>query len=392
MSTLSKRFIDDLEPPGKDRLIPDDRLTGFYLRVKPTGVKSFVVRYRTEAGQQRSYTLGKYGELTPKQARDLAAKKLGEVRHGHDPSAERQQVRHASTVAELATVYEDEHLQLKKSSTRERVEGLLRRVILPALGQQKCETLTRADVLRMHRALSDKPVEANRAVTLLHGLLAWGEEREHIRLPDGNPCARVRKYPERPRRRYLRPKELKRLGQALTELEEEGQFHPSSLRVIRLALLTGCRIGEMQRLRWRAVDLEGARLMLGETKTGPRIVHLSRAAVRVLQEAREATDHDLVCPGRTGKPISYPKRVWEELKSRAGLADVTPHDLRRTYASIARSQGESLEVAMELLGHSTAGMGDRYAFLWDEKARSATERIGAALEELTEPSGAGDPA
>ena len=156
--------------------------------------------------------------------------------------------------------------------------------------------------------------------------------------------------------------------------------------MIRLTLLTGCRIGEMQRLRWKAVDLEGAKLMLGETKTGPRIVHLSRAAVRVLMEARETTHHELVCPGRTGKPISYPKRVWEELKTRAGLADVNPHDLRRTYASIARSQGESLEVAMELLGHSTAEMGDRYAFLWDEKARSATERIGAALEELTEPS------
>ena len=386
MPTLSKRVIDSILPADKDQLFRDDRLAGFCLRVKPSGIKTFLVRYRTEAGRERSLTLGKYGELTPTAARELAKEKLGQVRHGRDPSAERQHVRHAATVAELAETYRGEHLYLKKPSTRKRVEGLLRRVILPALGQQKCETLTRADVLRMHRDLSEKPVEANRAVTVLHGLLAWGEERERIRLPDGNPCARVRKYPEQPRRRYLRPKELKKLGQALSELEDEGQFHPSSLRVIRLTLLTGCRIGEMQRLRWKAVDLDGAKLMLGETKTGPRIVHLSRAAVRVLMEARETTHHELVCPGRTGKPISYPKRVWEELKTRAGLADVNPHDLRRTYASIARSQGESLEVAMELLGHSTAEMGDRYAFLWDEKARSATERIGAALEELTEPS------
>lgn len=90
-----------------------------------------------------------------------------------------------------------------------------------------------------------------------------------------------------------------------------------------------------------------------------------------------------MCPGRNGKPISYPKRIWEVVRERSGLHDVTPHDLRRTFASIARSQGESLEVAMELLGHSTAEMGDRYAFLRDEKARSASERIGAALEELT---------
>ena len=67
-------------------------------------------------------------------------------------------MRHAATVEELATVYEDEHLHLKKSSTRKRVEGLLRRVILPSLGRQNA-MLTRADVLRMHRGLSDKPVE-----------------------------------------------------------------------------------------------------------------------------------------------------------------------------------------------------------------------------------------
>lgn len=383
MPTLHKRFIDSIQAAGKDQIFRDDRLIGFCLRVKPSGVKTFLVRYRTEAGRHRSLTLGKYGELTPAEARELAAEKLSEVRHGRDPSKERRRVRHAATLEKLADIYQREHLYLKKPTTRKRVEGLLRRVILPILGRHTCEAITRADVLRMHRELREKPVEANRAVTVLHGVLAWGEEQERITLPQGNPCTRIRKYPEQPRRRYLRPKELKRLGQALAEIEEEDRFHPSSLRVIRLTLLTGCRIGEMQQLRWQDVDLDGALLTLGETKTGPRIVHLSRAAVRVLQEAREKTHHDLVCPGRNGKPISYPKRIWGVVRERSGLHDVTPHDLRRTFASIARSQGESLEVAMELLGHSTAEMGDRYAFLWDEKARSASERIGAALEELT---------
>lgn len=383
MPRLNKTFVNKIPAGPQDRLYSDSDLPGFCLRVKPSGVMTWVVRYRNERGRQRSLALGKYGELTPGEARKLAKDKLADVRRGEDPSADRQRYREALTVGELTELYRERHLSTKKDSTRSRANGLLRRVLLPALGRLKCESLISADVVRMHGRLAEKPVEANRAVTLLMGMLNWGRERDLIQLPEGNPCERVRKYPEHSRKRYLKPEEIRAFGRALDKIEKEGRFHPSSVRVIRLTLLTGCRIGEIQQLRWSAVDLEAGRLDLGDTKNGPRIVQLSKPAVKVLKKVPQRQRGEHVCPGLRGGPISYPKRLWEELRERTGMMDITPHDLRRTYASVARSQGESLEVAMELLGHRTADMGDRYAFLWDEAARSASERIGSALDELT---------
>ena len=78
----------------------DDLLMGFGVRIYPSGRRAFVITYRNATGTKRFVTLGNYGELTVKQARSLAQDKLAEVRHGHDPQAERQQKRSELTFAE----------------------------------------------------------------------------------------------------------------------------------------------------------------------------------------------------------------------------------------------------------------------------------------------------
>ncbi len=108
-----------------------------------------------------------FGAITPDQARRLAKERPAEVTRGVDPAGERQRARHAPNVAALVERYRAEHLADKKPSTRLRSEGLLKRVILPALGPMKAEEVTRQDILAFRRGHSATPVEANRAVTLL---------------------------------------------------------------------------------------------------------------------------------------------------------------------------------------------------------------------------------
>jgi hypothetical protein len=68
---LTIENIEKEPPTNKERFIWDDRLAGFGLRVMPTGVKSFIIQYRNASGNSRRLTLGKFGVLTPDEARRL---------------------------------------------------------------------------------------------------------------------------------------------------------------------------------------------------------------------------------------------------------------------------------------------------------------------------------
>lgn len=80
-------------PPEKNEYTLWDEVPGFGLRIRPTGVKSFILKYRTLAGEQRKLTLGSLRALTVEQARDLARDALVRVRSGGDPAMERRELR-----------------------------------------------------------------------------------------------------------------------------------------------------------------------------------------------------------------------------------------------------------------------------------------------------------
>ena len=82
MPRITKRTVDALKPGPKDTDYWDDQLPGFGLRVKPSGMKSYVIRYRTRTGGQRRVTLGQHGKLTPEQARQMAQDLFAEIRKG----------------------------------------------------------------------------------------------------------------------------------------------------------------------------------------------------------------------------------------------------------------------------------------------------------------------
>ena len=92
MPKLTKTFIDKLAVV-KDTIIFDDEVSGFGIRVKPSGNKSYLIQYRNQAGQTKKLTLGKHGVLTSDQARKLAKQKLGDVAHGKDRNTEKSQQR-----------------------------------------------------------------------------------------------------------------------------------------------------------------------------------------------------------------------------------------------------------------------------------------------------------
>ena len=151
---------------------------------------------------------------------------------------------------------------------------------------------------------------------------------------------------------------------------------------MRLILLTGCRPGEIRRLRW--CEVKPDRLALIDAKTGPRHVLLGEAARELLDALAGTASGEWVFPAENGdEPLTKHAlySFWLRVREMAGIvADARLHDLRHSHASHAVMNGESLHVAGRLLGHWRASTTNRYVHLDDATLSQAAERVALAIQ------------
>ncbi len=381
MAKLTKRQIETLEPNEKDYFVWDSELSGFGIRVFPTGRKQFVVQYRYGRVSRRM-SLGRFGAITPDQARGLALEALVKLRNDIDPLAEKRAKRDALLVKELAERFDEEHIAVHlKASTAKEYRRNLELFILPAIGHLRIVDVTRADIAKYHHDWRHRPYQANRNIEIISKMFnlaeLWGLR------PDGtNPRRHIKKYPEKKRERYFSAGELQSIGRVLEEMEDERIELPSAIAAIRLLLFTGCRLNEILTLKWEHVDLASPALRLPDSKTGAKVVHIGRAAVSVLRQIERLEDNPWVIVGRNpGAHLTDLQPFWQRVRGRAGLKDARIHDLRHTFASIAVSNGQSLPMIGKLLGHTRVQTTARYAHLANEPVLEAANDISSLIEE-----------
>ena len=373
---ITEKIIRSLKPPHTgSRILYDEEIPGFGVRITANSVISFVLDYRINE-RKRRYTIGRYPELSAAAAREEAIQLRGGLRTGEDPLAEKEHRREAPTIEDLFNDYMERHAKIYlRPNTIRSNESMARNDILPKIGKIKVADLKRRDVEELHQSLKESPYQANRVRALLSKMLNLAKHWEWR--PD-NPCEGVPKYREEKRDRWLSTEEIEHLCDALDK-------HPnqSSANAIRLMLLTGARKGEALTATWAEFNLElGVWTKPSHHTKQKRTEHvpLSAPAVQLLVSMKGKSDSPFLFPGDVeGKPIQEIKRVWIALCKQARLKNVRLHDLRHTYASHLVSSGMSLPIVGRLLGHTQPQTTARYAHLADDPLRQATNRFASIV-------------
>ncbi len=195
-----------------------------------------------------------------------------------------------------------------------------------------------------------------------------------------NPVANVRRpSPGQGRDRRLSWSELRRMLKAC-----DAHSNPMLDWVVRIALYTAMRQGEILSLTHDQVDLQRRILRLSDTTNGSaRTVPLSRRAVAVFRAAlnnpARPRDSDLIFPGEPGRdgmrrPYQIHK-VWADALKRAGVANLRFHDLRHEAVSRLVEMGLSDQEVAAISGHKSMQMLRRYMHL---RAEDLVERLDSA--------------
>ena len=371
---LTNAGIERLKPDKTEFIVWDRRVAGLGVRVRPSGHRSFVYHGQANGAAVR-LTVGPAALMTVEDARE----ECGAIQNGRAFAgiAGRNKRSEGPLFREYALgEWKAAAAGRWRESQHKSVDRILAKQLLPAFGSLRLDLIRRPRVERWFDTYSETaPGGANRALQVLRQILNAAVATGLIAT---NPTQGVRRNPRPKLTRFLSAGEIARLHRALDRLVEERPSRQQQADIVRLLLLTGCRKGEILKLRWSEVD--GAALRLADAKTGPRTVWLSEAArLIVARQPRTGGAYVFPSPKNPTRPCCDNLSLWDRARKEAGIEDVRLHDLRHTVASQAVAQGVALSTVSRMLGHSDPTMTLRYAHVSDRDVEAAAERIGKVI-------------
>lgn len=382
---LTKRIVEGALPDSAKRVVIwDTEITGFCVRIYPSGKRTYFLQYRNRKRETHKIKIGVHGSITTELARQKAIELSLNIGAGEDPSIKHKVVagNTGQSMQDLANKYLSLHAGPKKASKSYTEDvAKLKNIILKRYASLRVDAISTLDLQKLNSDLQTTPIQANRTMALLSKMfnlaVQWGWRSD-------NPVMGVGKYKEQKRYRWLNDEESQRLFSAL------DTYHNQSVaNAIRLLVLTGARKTELLSATWDQFDLEkGVWTKQAHSTKQRKMEHvpISSVVLEILKKMKEQADSPFLFPGKVSdKPLKDPKKAWDTIRKKANVPDVRIHDLRHTYASHLVSSGLSLSIVGKLLGHTQASTTQRYAHLADASLRDATELLGNKMKKLASP-------
>jgi integrase len=289
----------------------------------------------------------------------------------------------------------------KKASTLATDRGRIERHIIPLLGRRKVRDLTTTDINKFVRDIAAGKTAADvktgprgraiveggqgaatRTAGLLGGIMSFAVSEGVI---SSNPCRGVKTYKPKHRTVRLSSLQYRALGDALRVAEAGGEPW-QTVAAFRLVALTGCRMGEVGRLKWSEVDLGGHALRLADTKTGQSIRPIGAEAVRNLSGLPRTGTYVFPALRIANAPYGGFAKAWRRIIAKAVTTDpemnlsfLTPHGLRHAYASTGGDLGLTEITIAALLGHAAASVTGRYIHHLDTALIAAADRVATRI-------------
>ncbi len=430
-------------PKGKRETVWDALMPGLAVRVTDRGKRSFyAVRRRAGQAQPTWVLLGAYPVVTLAEARARAREALGALGEGKDPAAlaeaerraeaeaERQRV--DNTFAALAEKFIKQYLPKLRSARA--AEALIRRELIPALGDRPIGEIRRRDVIKLLEDIAARGAEhpgrarpksggehaARHALAALRKMFNWCLSRDVEGL-EGNPCARIKEADLfggaiKARDRVLSDDEIRWVWQAAeaakasARAEAEARAKEQGRQVAAVAtdpfavlyqalLLTGQRRNEVARSRWSEIggEVDAATLTVpAERMKGKKahVVPLTPAVLALLGELpRYAGDGYVFSTTGGRRPVSgfsraqaRMRRAVEKLAAPAAVPHWEVHDLRRSARTGLSTVGITPFVAELVVAHTQSGVHGTYDLhRYDAEKRAALEKWEARLLAIVAP-------
>jgi integrase len=353
----------------------DPQLPGHYIRVQPSGSKSYAVIMRDPRGKQVLHTIGSTALHTIAEARELARDAIKAIKAGRD----RQGPQSFEVIAEE---WFKRHVEVKVLRSKGDIRRYLDKHILPEWGGRDFESIRRGDVAKLLDKIEDGagPVAADRVLSTIQSICKWYATRnENYSTPivhgmrRSDPKARARK-------RILNDDELRAVWKAASENGTFGAF-------LRVLLLTGQRRDKVVKMKWADV-VDGVWTIPAEAREKGNAVELvlPPMAIDIIKAQPRFASNEYVFAGRgTAHLYSYSKSK-REFDAKVKIEHWQLHDLRRTARSLMSRAGVRPDIAERVLGHAITGVEgvyDRHSYR-EEKAH-ALRALAGLIENILRP-------
>lgn len=406
---LTDKAVRDAKPKASVYRLRDGNVVarGFGVTIAPSGAKSFYLSFTSpEDGKRKQVAIGRFPQMSLREARLKAAELRSEVDAGKDPAIERRQAisyrmeqRSAGTLGDLIDLYAED-LEIDGKRTAQEVRRIMAKDIPPALLLRPARFVSKDDILDILTPIAQRgaKVHSDNVRAYLRAAFELGLHAESMTRWRGkapkfgieyNPVATVRKSASRKRGlRTLSGGEVRQLW--ATEL-----LTPSMLLALKLLLATGQRVEEVLHATWDEFDtaqqlwsIPGERRKTRGKTSEPHLVPLTPLHLGLLDEIRTEIGHETyLFPARGGcMPRRYDSltHAVRGFVGSSGMPSFSPRDLRRTFKTLAGSMGIPLEMRNRLQGHALTDVGslhyDRWHYLPEK--REAMAKWSEALVEM----------